>query len=498
MRQMDNRNSDQSKGVKSKRRVVGESEKTSAENRSGGSISNDGSDSTGYRRTFLKATGLATVASGMSIGSAAKETAETKRKDWPKADEKKKIQQVGYHDLDDRPGFKMGIWETNGEWYLYVGHLFHSGWSVLNVTDPRKPIHENFIEGPPDTWTLQMQTIDGRLITNYEQPGTGWDPAPGNGPPLDENGDFTSGIGVWDATADPTDPQQQGFYDIDGPGSHRNHYDGGDLVFGHAEFDGWDGAIMVILDISDPTNPTELSRAWWPGQAPGEEPSEELDGLHGPPYPDAGENPQFAYLSYGDFGMVTADVSDPANPELVDRVDFGDVGRTGLGCHTAVQQPGTDIVWSCGEALDEGFDEVWTCVFAIDKSDPESDHIQSILPTPTPSSQTGWDNYVEKGGRFGPHNTNHFQYNDDYYNPSDTDVLAYAWFNAGLRLFDVSDPFAPQEVGYFVPEDPETRLGTQPEQQLVTQSEDVLIDARGYIYVSHKNQGIHILKSPVL
>jgi hypothetical protein len=67
-------------------------------------------------------------------------------------------------------------------------------------------------------------------------------------------------------------------------------------------------------------------------------------------------------------------------------------------------------------------------------------------------------------------------------------------FNAGLRIYDVGTATAPREVGYFLPPDPRRRYGTFPKGKLVAQSEDVLVDTRGFIYVTHKNQGLWILK----
>jgi hypothetical protein len=76
----------------------------------------------------------------------------------------------------------------------------------------------------------------------------------------------------------------------------------------------------------------------------------------------------------------------------------------------------------------------------------------------------------------------------------DRDDLAYlTYFNAGLRVYDIRDPRAPTEVAYFIPPDPKTRIGTKPS-KLVAQSEDVLVDRRGFIYISDKNLGIYILQ----
>jgi hypothetical protein len=62
-----------------------------------------------------------------------------------------------------------------------------------------------------------------------------------------------------------------------------------------------------------------------------------------------------------------------------------------------------------------------------------------------------------------------------------------------LRVYDIRDARQPKEVAYFVPADPKIRIGLKPT-QLVAQSEDVIVDRRGWIYLSDKNHGIHILK----
>jgi hypothetical protein len=72
--------------------------------------------------------------------------------------------------------------------------------------------------------------------------------------------------------------------------------------------------------------------------------------------------------------------------------------------------------------------------------------------------------------------------------------LAYlTYFNAGLRVYDIRDARQPKEIAYFIPADPTVRIGTKPS-RLVAQSEDVVVDRRGFIYLSDKNLGIHILR----
>ena len=61
-------------------------------------------------------------------------------------------------------------------------------------------------------------------------------------------------------------------------------------------------------------------------------------------------------------------------------------------------------------------------------------------------------------------------------------------------MYDISDATLPREVAWFIPPDPVHRYGPQPVGSLVEQTEDVLVDTRGYIYVTNKNQGLWILK----
>ncbi|WP_353374689.1 hypothetical protein [Mycobacterium sp.] len=51
-----------------------------------------------------------------------------------------------------------------------------------------------------------------------------------------------------------------------------------------------------------------------------------------------------------------------------------------------------------------------------------------------------------------------------------------------------------REVGYYIPPDSTRRYGPMPQDELVTRSEDVVIDRRGYIYITDKNRGLEILR----
>ena len=128
----------------------------------------------------------------------------------------------------------------------------------------------------------------------------------------------------------------------------------------------------------------------------------------------------------------------------------------------------------------------------VDIADPTRPFLLSVLPQPQPPPGASYGSFAEKGGWSGPHNSNLLQHNPDVQRQGDLFYLAH--FNAGLRVYDVSNRRNPREVGYFLPPDPRRRYGPMPEGALVTQSEDVVVDRRGFIYVTDKNQGLWVLR----
>ena len=111
--------------------------------------------------------------------------------------------------------------EVNNRWYLYVAHLWHRGWSVIDVTDPTAPEYCSFIPGPENTWTIQVQVAEGKMIAGLERIAPGWGGADGH--------PFTEGFFIFDVSA-PTEPKKIGHFQTGSTGTHRNFYDGGNLV----------------------------------------------------------------------------------------------------------------------------------------------------------------------------------------------------------------------------------------------------------------------------
>ena len=73
-------------------------------------------------------------------------------------------------------------------------------------------------------------------------------------------------------------------------------------------------------------------------------------------------------------------------------------------------------------------------------------------------------------------------------------IAACGWVNAGLRVFDIRDPYRPKEVGALVPPAPTRMMDHRPNRARVIQSADVFVDAGGVIYSTDYNGGLYILE----
>jgi hypothetical protein len=76
-----------------------------------------------------------------------------------------------------------------------------------------------------------------------------------------------------------------------------------------------------------------------------------------------------------------------------------------------------------------------------------------------------------------------------------------SWFNAGVRMVDIRNPYAMKEAGYYIPainKNTAKRCLTVDGKErckLAIQTNNVEVDDRGYIYiVDRANSGMHILE----
>lgn len=66
--------------------------------------------------------------------------------------------------------------------------------------------------------------------------------------------------------------------------------------------------------------------------------------------------------------------------------------------------------------------------------------------------------------------------------------------NAGVRAYDISNPFQLKETGALVPAAPARMMDKRPDRAQVIQSCDVFVDAEGIIYSTDYNGGLSIIE----
>src|SRR4051794_38592785 len=74
----------------------------------------------------------------------------------PKGSFAQNVEYVGFTNLNGHLPFKIDIQQINGRWYMYAGAQVDRGWSVLDVTDPANPKVLNWIPGPANTRTGEL------------------------------------------------------------------------------------------------------------------------------------------------------------------------------------------------------------------------------------------------------------------------------------------------------------------------------------------------------
>src|SRR5919106_3537898 len=130
---------------------------------------------------------------------------------------------------------------------LYVGHLGTSGMatSVVDVSDPHRPRVVLQVPAAPGSHSHKVQVGDGLLLVNEER--------------FHEGDEFNAGMIVYDVS-EPLDPKRSGYFHSGGLGVHRIVYTGGRYAYMSAIPDGFEDRIWVIVDLDDPTSPSEVAR----------------------------------------------------------------------------------------------------------------------------------------------------------------------------------------------------------------------------------------------
>jgi hypothetical protein len=234
---------------------------------------------------------------------------------------------------------------------------------------------------------------------------------------------------------------------------------------------------LVIIDYRDPKNPKLAGRLHLPGQHVGEEPGVR-DRLNPDGTPQKVWCQQITihknrlYVGWRDAGLGVVDVTDPSKPRLVGQLDYVPPFNGGAmgAAHSAepvVVDPNEhpDLV----VLTDESFDCPPGIGRIVDVSDLKSPDVEKGLRDANLQIISSYriphvsDVFNFDKGKFeclrspgdagldpehqGGQQSVHYPW-FDHRSPS---LFYQTWYDQGLRVWDISNPFLPREVGYYLP-----------------------------------------------
>ena len=404
--------------------------------------------------------------------------------------------------------------------YAYVGHITNKeglGTSILDVSDPKKPrLLSQLPVGDAHSHSHKARVIGDIMIVNVEQnmsaigrkadelpklrkqlrDALGRDPShkelaeklgvkESDIPAVEvmEKAPYNQGgFKIYDVS-DRTKPKLITHHKTHGRGVHRFDMDAS-YAYISTEMPGYIGNILVIYDIRNPARPEEVSRWWLPGQ--------HLAGGEKPTWPGR-QHRLHHTLRVGDRlyagcwhgGVRVVDVSDIRKPRTIGAYNyhppFPEPSHTFMGLPKAVD--GRQIAIAIdeedhahsAEEMAKRRGRPHACLWVFDITDVQNLKPLSIFEVSELDSP--WSRAAP--GRFGAHQ---FQ---EHMKGGDTLVFC-AWFAGGLRIVDVANPAAPEEVGFYIPEPAPGKAAPQ--------SNDVDVDARGLIYLGDRYSGFDILE----
>lgn len=408
----------------------------------------------------------------------------------PTPDFARNMKLIGHSDIGGR-GDGLQLMVHRG--FAYVAHPWSQGFSIIDVRDPKNPGNVTYVPAPPNTWNIHLQTHGDLLLVinaldlfadveTFSDEKTYYTRSVGETVAgAKTKRAWTAGMTVYDVST-PDRPRKIGQLDVDGVGFHRLWYVGGRYAYASALLDGFTDYIFVTIDMADPARPELVGRWWLPGmnKAAGEvsiAPDGKRYALH-----HALVHGDTAYACWRDGGLTLIDIKDHAAPKLIKHHNW--CPPYGGGTHSPLPLIERGLLVVADEAVLDNEEDGRKHTWVFDIRAPSNPISISTFPIPNEID------YAKKGGHFGPHNLHE---NRPGSFVSDTLIFA-TWQNAGIRAFDISDPYRPVETGALVPAAPRTMTDKRPGRPQVIQSADVFVDADGLIYATDYNAGLEIIE----
>ncbi len=473
---------------------------------------------------------LAAVAMAVPLGASAQRVVYP-----PEAPMAHNVKLVGYNDLFNRPSYMPHIQKQAGDrWILYVAHHTPSdgatwaptdnGTSILDVTDASHPVFLTHIPGAvaPNNEARSMRACtfpSGKTL-------------------------MVRSVGqikfeVWDTT-DPRNPVLKATI------GRQQQTDGTDYNYTHKiNWECESGIIYLPTGNKSGLDPFATTPKWkanaqrlniWKiTDANAESPqfirSFGLPGmLAGSPLPSP-TNIHHAivdrerlrvHIGYGCCGTGIYQIVDHAkllggDPNDVDTPSLGVFPQPSeWGIHTAyplnqfvipdlvADKPGVagkvrDLAMVVGEAGGNQCDRPRQNIRMFDVTPEAKDGSNSVKGKINATAISSWwlpqsaGDFCAKKGRFGPHSVN-----ESYTAPFYGKMMAVAYFNAGVHMVDIRDPFNIKEVAYYIPSPVANTYYCEGGCFFgAIQTNNAEVDSRGYVYiVDRAGTGVHILERP--
>jgi hypothetical protein len=441
---------------------------------------------------------------------------------------------VAHDDLQARSAYQPIVHRYGERYVLFVGHhagkamnpqtgkVETNGLSILDVTDPAAPKY--LVHVPPTgneaNGTQHVQVCDGGELPRGD---------PAKVYAIRTNGQL--GYEVLDVT-DPAKPAfvttiaQTGVSSRpkSDRGDRETHKFQWDCATGIAYMNGTAAGwrvtrVLQVFDLGDPTKPTHIRDFGLVGYEPsagGAYPEPQIAGLHQPfvvgnrmylGY-NSGEDGVLQILDRDEFLHGDPRASEPLAP-TPENLRFPEIARYDMpsywGVHTA--KPIYDV--AIADYADNRDARTRDLLLVSSESETfrcqEPRDVMTIFditeeqhPTPISTFQVAEEpgDFCHRGGRFGPHSF------ADAYNPKfDKKLVVLAYFNAGVRVVDIRNPFEPKEVARFIPEvtanttESCIEIDGKRECSTAIQTNNVNLDDRGFIYaLDRASTGLHVLE----
>ena len=394
---------------------------------------------------------------------------------------------LAHHELQGFGGMGEGMGmqlARGGRRILWLAHeSAPKNFTGVDVSDPRAPRVVVQTELPhANMRSNSLDVVGDTLAVAYQTSQKGLQPA---------------GFDLIDISI-PEKPRLISHFDCSGPHSRGVHvlwFVDGETVHmssGAPDFqprNALDDQFYRIVDVRNHSKPAEVGRWWLPGTREGDEapPPQRLERRFDSGFRAHNTNvfparPDRAYVGYIDGGAVILDISDKARPTLVAHWRHSPPfnGFT----HTVLPLPGRNLLIVSDESVqDNGAD--WPKLVWVLDARVETNPVP-IATLPAPPHQ----DFVRRGGRFGAHNLHENLPVPGSWR-SEQFVIG-TFFNAGVRAYDLLNPYQPKEVAHYVPSTPTgARTGA-------VQLNDVYVDDRRIVYAVDRHiGGLYVLEMTI-